>query len=134
MTLTKKLEALLKHGVKMSGGYEPEKVMSYIEEQLTGIESDTALAFLNWCRDNHKMFGHNLPEVFQEFVATSDFKPKCEFLPCPFCGKSPKIHKHAKAELWQLIHQCKVIGPIFIDWTTKEQLYKTWNTRYEDAG
>jgi hypothetical protein len=51
-------------------------------------------------------------------------------LPCPFCGKPPKITKHHKEAMWRLIHSCEVVGPIMIDWRDDEaSLLRSWNWR-----
>jgi hypothetical protein len=67
--LTPTLEALLHNGVKTIGSFEPDKVLPFIEEQLTSQEYETGYAFLSWVADNNKTFGWNLPEVFNEFAA-----------------------------------------------------------------
>ncbi len=98
--------------------------MPSIEEHLTGAEFEVAEKFLGWCFQSHKTFGRNLPEVFQEFANKADIKVEPEMLPCPFCGKPPEIHQHFKEDLHRLIHRCKVMGPMALEWTTKDQLYK----------
>jgi hypothetical protein len=51
-------------------------------------------------------------------------------LPCPFCGEQPLISKHYKEEMWNLIHRCKIVGPIAIDWKEAvETLLDRWNMR-----
>jgi len=52
--------------------------------------------------------------------------------PCPFCGEIPKLSKHYKEERWQMIHRCKVMGPIVIDWNYEDKIIEQWNTRYTD--
>jgi hypothetical protein len=57
----------LRQAAKCEGSYEFEKVISHFEEYLTGIEYDEVKSFLEWLKTNNKTFGHNLPEVFNEF-------------------------------------------------------------------
>jgi hypothetical protein len=53
-----------------------------------------------------------------------------EPLGCPFCGEKPDVHKHHKDPLWSLLHRCKVIGPITIEWQSdRNGLIRVWNTR-----
>jgi len=51
---------------------------------------------------------------------------------CPFCKKLPEITKHAKEELWSLLHRCKVVGAIKIDWGSYDRIVAAWNTRTPD--
>ncbi len=130
--LTPRLESLLKHGARMAGAFEPEILLPFIEEQMTQEENDTALKFLTWVTRNSKKFGHNLPEVFAEFEGKSVKKAEPaepSFLGCPFCGLMPRVTKHHKEEVWNLVHRCRVFGSMSIDWTTKEQIAQAWNTR-----
>ena len=51
-------------------------------------------------------------------------------LPCPFCGGEPTLTEHhLEKGLWNMIHRCKVIGPISWDWSDKERHVTRWNTR-----
>jgi len=53
-----------------------------------------------------------------------------DFLPCPFCGGLPEVTKHFREDMWSLIHRCKVVGTIAIEWlSSPEHLKKLWNTR-----
>ena len=53
-----------------------------------------------------------------------------ELLPCPFCAGEAKITKHFKYDdLFNLIHRCRLVGPIMIDWRDREQIVANWNTR-----
>jgi hypothetical protein len=52
-----------------------------------------------------------------------------KLLPCPFCGELPEISKHFKEEMYRLIHRCKVIGPIVLDWADKGYHEHRWNRR-----
>ena len=55
-------------------------------------------------------------------------------LACPWCGEFPDIHKHFRDPLWQLLHRCKIMGALHIDWTDKpETLVKRWNHRHVSA-
>ena len=51
--------------------------------------------------------------------------------PCPFCGELPEISKHFKEEMYHLIHRCKVLGPIVLEWSSKGSLERQWNRRAE---
>jgi len=52
-------------------------------------------------------------------------------LACPWCGEQPDIHKHFRDPLWQLLHRCRIMGPLHIDWTDKpETLVTRWNHRH----
>ncbi len=53
-----------------------------------------------------------------------------ELKPCPFCGGQPKIRECYQGDELKLIHRCKVVGPIILDWTAKDILEKAWNTRH----
>jgi hypothetical protein len=50
-------------------------------------------------------------------------------LPCPFCGGDAEINKHFREDMWSLLHRCRVMGPISIDWTSRESIWKRWNHR-----
>lgn len=55
---------------------------------------------------------------------------KDDLLPCPFCGETPEYSKHFKENIWQMLHRCKVIGPISIGWMSrKESIAEQWNKR-----
>jgi hypothetical protein len=63
--------ALLLIGVQASRSYHPEAVLPYIEDQLTIKESRLAEAFLGWCHEGGRAFGHaNLEVRFREFRGT----------------------------------------------------------------
>ncbi len=49
--------------------------------------------------------------------------------PCPFCGETPELSKHFREDMWQMIHRCKVMGPILIEWGDALRITKQWNTR-----
>ena len=52
-------------------------------------------------------------------------------LACPFCGEHPGEITDATRILgvFNIIHRCKVIGPIKIESTDRDCLVATWNTR-----
>jgi ribosomal protein S27AE len=53
---------------------------------------------------------------------------------CPFCGEAVEIAKHHKEDLWWLIHRCKVMGPLTIDWRgNQESIVRQWNTRVKET-
>ena len=64
------IEVKLHEGVKETGSYNPDDVMFTIEESLTGEEYDQIEGFLHWVHDNGRTFGHNLPEVWDEWQKT----------------------------------------------------------------
>ena len=75
-TLSKRLYGLIEMGVKMTGTYDPDVTLGAFEEQLTFPEAKEIGAFLRWCHENGKAFGHgNYQERFAEFIDE-----------CPDCG------------------------------------------------
>lgn len=54
-----------------------------------------------------------------------------EIKPCPFCGELPEIHKHFSGKKEQLMHRCKVIGPVGFEWGCIKRQIERWNTRNE---
>jgi hypothetical protein len=65
------LRVLLLIGVKAAGSYDPEAVLPHIEERLTREGSGLAEAFLRWCCENERSFGHaNLETRYQEFLGS----------------------------------------------------------------
>jgi hypothetical protein len=50
-------------------------------------------------------------------------------LACPFCGETPELSKYFKEDMYQMIHRCKVMGAICLDWSSAERVAKRWNTR-----
>jgi len=51
--------------------------------------------------------------------------------PCPFCGGDAEITKHFREEMWSLIHRCKVMGPMKLEWSESENsIIERWNTRF----
>lgn len=56
-----------------------------------------------------------------------------KILPCPFCGGIPEITKHFKEEMWSLLHRCKIMGAIKLEWRENEDvLIQKWNIRHVD--
>ena len=54
-----------------------------------------------------------------------------DLLACPWCGETPNIHKHFRDPMWHLIHRCRIMGALQIDWTDKpETLVARWNHRH----
>lgn len=52
------------------------------------------------------------------------------FYGCPFCGEVPVITKHFREDMWNLIHRCKIIGVISLDWSDSiKRLKNQWNHR-----
>lgn len=54
--------------VKECGSFDPEKVLSYIEEGLTLIECKIVTNFLTWVHTNGHTFGHNIDEVYARYL------------------------------------------------------------------
>jgi hypothetical protein len=62
------LATLLHMAVKKGGTYDPDEIMCFVEEQMTGGEAEDAWEFLGWCHRNDKKFGsENLPTVWKEW-------------------------------------------------------------------
>lgn len=54
--------------------------------------------------------------------------------PCPFCGVKPDVIKHFKHDIWSLMHRCKLVGPISIDWCDDiNGISRRWNRRASDT-
>ncbi len=53
--------------------------------------------------------------------------------PCPFCGGTAELNKHFKHDLWSLIHRCRLVGPISMEWGDKASHISNWNTRAQAA-
>jgi len=80
-TLTSRcLQDKLRQGVKVTGSFEPDDVLCYIEEGLTWEEIRDAREFLQWMVDNDKTFGWNIPDVVAEFleVVKEEKADRCE--------------------------------------------------------
>jgi hypothetical protein len=56
-----------------------------------------------------------------------------ELKPCPFCGEVPEVTKHFREDMWRLIHRCKAVGCIVVDWASQEWIEECWNQRAESA-
>jgi len=55
---------------------------------------------------------------------------KLEVKTCPFCGEKPELTKHHKDPMWSLLHRCKIMGPLTIDWRESlSDIVRQWNTR-----
>lgn len=65
-----KVHILLLQAVRQAGSYEPDEVLSRIEEQLTGDQYDACAAFLKWIVTGERSFGYSLPEVWAEWENT----------------------------------------------------------------
>ena len=62
------LYSVVSRACKACGTYDPEELMPYFEEEVTNEEYDKSYAFLKWCYDENKPFGHsNYEEVYAEF-------------------------------------------------------------------
>lgn len=60
---------------------------------------------------------------------------EAELKGCPWCGEAPKITKHFKYEMWSLLHRCKIMGPLQIDWEEdRARLVTRWNDRRPAGG
>ncbi len=69
--ISRHLYELLHNALRHAGTYEPEIVLSYVEEQLTAKEHGTLFPFLLWCHENGKTFGRgNYDERFKEWLAS----------------------------------------------------------------
>ncbi len=66
-------------------------------------------------------------------IKTGNETPKSvdsiDWLDCPFCGLKPTVSKHFREDMHQLIHRCKVVGPICIEWTDLQLIEGRWNRR-----
>lgn len=66
--LTDRLELFLLQSTKQAGTYDPNKALTYVEEQMTMPELKQAESFLKWVFENKKKFGHGtLRIVWAEF-------------------------------------------------------------------
>ena len=66
--LSDKLVSILRRGVQSAGTFEPALVIAPFEEEMTGDEFTLAETFLNWVCENKKTFGHNIQEVYAEYL------------------------------------------------------------------
>jgi hypothetical protein len=63
--------ALIAQACKACGTYDPDVIMGMFEEHLTLGEASLIRAFLGWCHDMGKTFGHgNYEERWAEWRAT----------------------------------------------------------------
>jgi len=66
-----KVQGLLSEAVRTTGSFAIEECLPYFEERLTGPETEACTSFLNWLNKNDRAFGHNLPEVWEEWEKSS---------------------------------------------------------------
>lgn len=67
--MTRNLRNLLLRAVKHSGSYNPDKALSFVEEEMTFEELHTATDFLSWVHQKEVTFGHgNIEEVYKQFT------------------------------------------------------------------
>lgn len=52
-----------------------------------------------------------------------------ELLLCPWCAEKPELNKHFREEVWSLLHRCKIMGPIKLEWGDRDDHIARWNTR-----
>lgn len=52
-----------------------------------------------------------------------------ELKPCPFCGGIPEVTKHFKHEIFWLVHRCRVMPTIVMDFAEPGYNEAKWNTR-----
>lgn len=64
---SERLFLLLRQAVKQSGVYDPDYALTFVEEDMTQDEAETAQRFLSWCYYDGHTFGHNIAEVFAEW-------------------------------------------------------------------
>jgi len=65
------LAHLLMEATGRAGTFDPDECLYSVEESMTLPQYETAEAFLRWCHDNGKTFGHNIMTVFAEFKQTA---------------------------------------------------------------
>lgn len=68
---------LIMNVVKMVGSFETERIMDVIEESLNMNHIETIRKFLIWVNENGKTFGHNIHEVYKEWMGV-EFKNREE--------------------------------------------------------
>ena len=72
VNLSARVSTLIIQAVKMSG-LDLDSNMAFIGEYLTSDEYDSVKAFLKWCIDKNKRFGHgNIKQVWKEFKKDMD--------------------------------------------------------------
>lgn len=67
MKLTERLALFLTMGCKQAGTFDPNEALLSVEEHMTGDEFLIAQEFLKWLTQNKRTFGHNLPQVWQDY-------------------------------------------------------------------
>jgi hypothetical protein len=58
---------LIRNAVKTLGSYNPNKILSYFEEELTLDEYPEVENFLNWVYVNNETFGRNISEIYTNY-------------------------------------------------------------------
>jgi hypothetical protein len=77
MKLTERLVSLMIMAGKTCGMSDPERTISFIEEQLTSPECDAVLGFFKWLVANNRTFGHgNVYQVWDEYLKSTGKKKK----------------------------------------------------------
>jgi hypothetical protein len=66
--LNRTVRTLLLQGVEECGSYEPEEVLTYIEDSLCNLELVEIVGFLTWCSVNKETFGYgNIDQQFARY-------------------------------------------------------------------
>lgn len=65
----------IERGAKTTGTHDPDVAMGIYEEQLTIAEYKMVEAFLRWCHENGKTFGHgNYEQRFAEWQKATGWR------------------------------------------------------------
>jgi hypothetical protein len=65
----------LSQAVKMTGSYDPDKALPFIEESLTPRDYDMLYMFLSWVHKNNLTFGSaNYEKVFKEWQEDMEYQ------------------------------------------------------------
>ena len=51
--------------------------------------------------------------------------------PCPFCGDEVEPTPVRQFEAWRVVHMCKVLPFVSVEFASKAALVREWNTRAE---
>ena len=70
--IPQKLGVLLRQSVNISGCYDADENICYLEESLTLDEYASVYAFFIWLEENNKTFGQNVIDVWNTFSNSSD--------------------------------------------------------------